>query len=115
VVSNTKTFSRRVHPQISQISADDFNPGACLICENLRNLWINLFVNDHHVAKELRFGTDRTRRVAHKFKLFVLQKNGRRFGKKGLPTCAIADVRRRLFAISNFGLQGLFDHRQHQL
>jgi hypothetical protein len=33
------------HPQITQISADEFRPDFFSICANLRNLWINPFVS----------------------------------------------------------------------
>jgi hypothetical protein len=42
---DTKTIRRKRGPQISQISKDEFNQDGYFICENLRNLWINPFVN----------------------------------------------------------------------
>ena len=63
---DTKDGIENVHPQISQISTDEFNPDVDLICENLRNLWINPLVNKYHVAKELCFVADRILRGTHR-------------------------------------------------
>src|SRR5258708_9348864 len=52
---DTKTLRRKVHPQISQISTDDFNAEVFSICENLRNLWINPFVEKHLGQKNESF------------------------------------------------------------
>jgi hypothetical protein len=71
--NDTKTFRRKVHPQISQISADDVNFEVYSICENLRNLWINPLVNKRYVVKDLRVGADGILRAARKFILIELQ------------------------------------------
>src|SRR5260370_19728367 len=71
-----KRKARKLHPQISQISTDNFDfriYSIYSICENLRNLWINPFVNKRHVLKELRVGADGILRAARKFKSFVLR------------------------------------------
>jgi hypothetical protein len=73
VAKDTKTIKRNNYPQISQISTDEFHPVVHLICENLRNLWINPLVNKRHVVQELRFGADGLLRTARKFEPFVLR------------------------------------------
>src|SRR5258708_173886 len=78
---DTKTLRRKVHPQISQISTDDFNAEVFSICENLRNLWINPFVEKHHLVKELRSGADRILRATRRFELFVLRIEHGFYGK----------------------------------
>ena len=62
-----------MHPQISQMSTDDVSPAVSSICENLCNLWINPFVNKHHVVKQLRLGAGGILRAARKFRSFVLR------------------------------------------
>ena len=68
-----ETCQGKAHPQISQIFTVEVHPGIYVICENLSNLWINLFVNKYRSVKELCTGVDKILRAERKFELFVLQ------------------------------------------
>jgi hypothetical protein len=75
-MKETTTIHRKVHPQISQISADDFSSEVYSICENLRNLWINPFLNKRHVVYDLRVGAEGILCAARKSQSIVMRIRG---------------------------------------